>query len=177
MSSLPAVLVVLALAWPAPHPPPSLLPIPTARAPTIWSTTEPVPSTGTWPIDPHPVVRGFDPPETPWDAAHRGVDLAGRPGQPVRAALAGTVTFAGTIAGRGVVVVDHGGFRTTYEPVVAGISVGDRVDQGGTLGVLEVAGTHCPPQACLHWGLREGDRYRDPLLLVGTVEVRLLPVA
>src|SRR3954449_10514353 len=71
-----------------------------------------------WPLDPRPsLVTGFDPPTTPWGAGHRGVDLLGQPGQTVRAALAGTVTFAGTLAGRGVVVVSHGATRTTYEPV------------------------------------------------------------
>ena len=65
--------------------------------------TEPV---GEWPLRPRPaVVAGFDPPADPWGAGHRGVDLLGHAGQPVRAALPGTVTYAGGLAGRGVVVV------------------------------------------------------------------------
>src|SRR5690348_3079436 len=84
-----------------------------------------VPGPAVWPLDPQPeVVTGFDPPSSPWGSGHRGVDLLGRPGQSVRAAVAGTITFAGTLAGRGVVVVDHGGTRTTYEPVAALVSVG-----------------------------------------------------
>ena len=48
-------------------------------------------------------------------------------GQPFfRSALAGRVSFAGRIAGRGVVVVGHGATRTTYEPVAAEVSVGRR---------------------------------------------------
>ena len=49
---------------------------------------------GVWPLAPEPeVVRGFEPPPGPWAAGHRGVDLAGHPGQTVRAALPGTVGF------------------------------------------------------------------------------------
>ena len=41
------------------------------------------------------------------------------PGAPVRAAGAGRVSYAGLLAGRGVLVVVHGALRTTYEPVTA----------------------------------------------------------
>ena len=91
------------------------------------------PGPAVWPLDPQPtVVTGFDPPDAPWGAGHRGVDLLGRPGQPVHSALAGTVTFAGTLAGRGVVVVDHGSTRTTYEPVDASVAVGAHVRVGSS---------------------------------------------
>jgi murein DD-endopeptidase MepM/ murein hydrolase activator NlpD len=123
------------------------------------------------------VVSGFDPPESRWGSGHRGVDLAGRVGQPVHAALAGRVSFAGTLAGRGVVVVDHGATRTTYEPVAASVSVGDAVGAGSVLGRLQLFGSHCFPRSCLHWGLIEGrERYLDPLTLVGAGPVRLLPL-
>lgn len=129
-----------------------------------------------WPLDPRPtVVRGFDPPDLPWGAGHRGVDLLGRPGQPVRAALAGTVSFAGTIAGRGVVVVTHGATRTTYEPVDPAVAVGHRVPTGGALGQLQTGLSHCFPRTCLHWGLLRAEDYLDPLSLLGTAPVRLLP--
>jgi murein DD-endopeptidase MepM/ murein hydrolase activator NlpD len=105
------------------------------------------------------------------------VDLAGRVGQPVHAALAGRVSFAGRLAGRGVVVVDHGATRTTYEPVTAVVHVGDRVGAGAVVGRLELFGSHCFPRACLHWGLIEGaEHYLDPLVLVGAGPVRLLPL-
>ncbi len=103
----------------------------------------------------------------PGAPGHRGVDLAGHARAPVRAALAGTVGFAGTVAGRGVVVVDHGAPRTTYEPVAATVRAGDRVAAGDRIGRLQLVGSHCLPRACLHWGLRVGDAYRDPLTLVG----------
>ena len=137
----------------------------------------PAPAGGAvWPLDPQPrVVSGFDPPASRWGAGHRGVDLLGTSGQAVRAAQGGTVTFAGRLAGRGVVVVSHGGTRTTYEPVVATVSVGDPVAAGSRIGRLELLGSHCLPRACLHWGLLEGEQYLDPLTLVGGGPVRLLP--
>lgn len=135
-----------------------------------------VPRSGVWPLDPVPdVVRGFDPPDVPWGSGHRGVDLAGAVGQAVRSALPGTITYAGRLAGRGVVVVSHGDTRTTYEPVAAAFSVGDQVAAGEVLGRLELAGSHCFPSACLHWGWLRGEVYLDPLDLVGAGPVRLLP--
>lgn len=150
---------------------------------------DPVPATGasdadpvgTWPLSPEPaVVGGFDPPEDPWGSGHRGVDLAGRMGQPVLAALPGRVSYVGTIAGRGIVAVEHAGAaagtRTTYQPVAATVSVGDRVVAGEVVGRLTAAGSHCFPAACLHWGWRRGETYLDPLRLVGGGPVRLLPL-
>jgi murein DD-endopeptidase MepM/ murein hydrolase activator NlpD len=136
---------------------------------------------GVWPLAPEPeVVDGFDAPEHPWGSGHRGVDLAGHPGQPVRSALPGRVGFVGQVAGRGVVTVVHGGAaagtRTTYEPVVASVSVGDRVAAGDVVGRLAVVGSHCFPAACLHWGWLRGETYLDPLRLVGGGPVRLLPL-
>jgi len=152
-------------------------------APAAWPRHAPVerpaPVRGVWPLRPRPdVVAGFDPPATRWGAGHRGVDLAGSPFAAVRSALPGTVTFAGSIAGRGVVVVSHGSTRTTYEPVAATVEVGDRVTTGALLGRLQLFGSHCFPRWCLHWGLVEGrDHYLYPLPLVGAAPVRLLPLA
>jgi murein DD-endopeptidase MepM/ murein hydrolase activator NlpD len=144
-----------------------------ALAPAAVST-EPV---GVWPLEPQPkVVRPFDPPDSPYGAGHRGVDLLGGAGQPVLAALPGTVIYAGQLAGRGVVVVDHGATRTTYEPVSATVPVGTQAAAGSQLGTLEVPGSHCFPRACLHWGWIEGETYLDPLRLVGAGPVRLLPL-
>lgn len=132
---------------------------------------------GVWPLEPVPdVVAGFDPPTSTWGAGHRGVDLLGALGRPVRTALPGRVTFAGRLAGRGVVVVDHGDTRTTYEPVTAGVALGDAVSAGDPIGTLELAGSHCFPRVCLHWGWLRGETYLDPLLLVGAGPVRLLPL-
>src|SRR6201995_5288934 len=71
-----------------------------------------------WPLRPRPaVLRVFDAPSPNWNRGHRGVDLAGTPGQPVYAADSGTVVFAGELAGRTLVSIAHpGGLRTTYAP-------------------------------------------------------------
>ncbi|WP_081795490.1 M23 family metallopeptidase [Nocardioides sp. URHA0020] len=144
------------------------------RLPVAAAEPDPV---GVWPLVPEPVVeRGFDPPDDPWAAGHRGVDLLGAVGQPVRAALPGRVSWVGVLAGRGVVVVDHGRTRTTYEPVEAGVGLGTVVVAGAPLGTLAIAGSHCLPRACLHWGWLEGETYLDPLRLVGAGPVRLLPL-
>ncbi|WP_435830623.1 murein hydrolase activator EnvC family protein [Polymorphospora rubra] len=131
-----------------------------------------------WPLDgtPRP-VRRFDPPPRPWLPGHRGVDLAATTGTHVRAAGTGTVFFAGRIAGRGVVSIVHGnGLRTTYEPVLSSVAAGGAVRAGDPIGTLEAGHPGCPAEACLHWGLRRGDDYLDPLALLGLGRVRLLPL-
>lgn len=130
-----------------------------------------------WPLQPRPqVVHGFELPAKPWLPGHRGVDLAGTPGQPVLAATVGTITYAGPLAGRGVVTVSTGPRRTTYEPVVAALAVGAAVTPGTLIGHLSAAGSHCRPATCLHWGLIEGKQYLNPLTLVPDRPVRLLPL-
>ena len=130
-----------------------------------------------WPLQPRPVVvHAFDPPPEPWLPGHRGVDLAGAEGQRVVSAGAGEVTYAGRLAGIGVVVASHDELRTTYQPVDASVEVGDEVEAGDIIGRLESAGSHCSPGVCLHWGLIRGQNYLDPLTLVGAGPVRLLPL-
>ena len=129
------------------------------------------------PVSPLQVVRGFEPPPTPYAAGHRGVDLAVLPGAQVVAAAAGRVTFAGEVAGRGVVVLAHAdGVRTEYEPVRPLAQAGAVLARGSPIGL--VAGQHGgrAPNRCLHWGARRGGAYLDPLtLLVPLGPVRLLP--
>lgn len=121
-----------------------------------------------------PIVRAFDPPDQPWLAGHRGIDLLAAAGSPVVAALPGRVTFAGRIAGKGVVVVSHGDTRTTYEPVRASVRVGEVVAGGQQVGVLE-ANTHCQVGSCLHLGWLRGQTYLDPAELFDSGGLRLLP--
>ena len=132
-----------------------------------------------WPLDGTPsVARSFDPPDTPYGRGHRGVDLASTPGAVVRAAGPGVVAFAGLIGSRVVVSVQHpDGLRTTYEPVTAEVRGGQPVAAGARLGLLAAGHPGCPAQACLHWGLRRGTVYLDPLSLLGLGRVRLLPLS
>ncbi|PZG16678.1 M23 family peptidase, partial [Spongiactinospora gelatinilytica] len=137
-----------------------------------------------WPVTGRPrILRHFAPPAQPWLAGHRGVDLQAAPGDMIRSPGPGTVGFAGPVGGRGVVTVLHeGGLRSTYLPVRARVRRGQTVTAGDVLGVIEESGesstggpAHCPV-SCLHWGLRSGTDYLDPLLLMGLAPVRLLPL-
>ncbi|MEW5809102.1 MAG: M23 family metallopeptidase [Actinomycetota bacterium] len=135
-----------------------------------------------WPMRPRPaVIRAFDAPEQNWQRGHRGVDLAGSGGQPVYAAAAGTVVFAGELAGRPVVSIAHpGGLRTSYEPVQAAVRAGQLVGAGTAIGVLQPGHAGCGVAACLHWGAMWGPAaradYVDPVALVATTPIRLKPL-
>ena len=131
-----------------------------------------------WPLDPTPTVeRRFDPPDQPWLPGHRGVDLATAPGREVRSPAAGRVTYAGVLAGRGVVVVAHdSGLRSTFEPVQGLVAVGTLVARGEAIGVVTSTAGHCAPAACLHWGVLRGETYLDPLGFVGRARIVLLPL-
>lgn len=191
-AGMPAVLAVLCASLPALVPPqPSTgaagpapsqalatgLRDPVQRVPLQQPTLAPA-SGFVWPLDPRPeVLRGFEAPPQPWAAGHRGVDLRGSPGQAVRAAGAGTVSFSGVIAGRGVIAIQHpDGRRTTYEPVGERDPAGTVEHPGDRIGTLD-EGAHCGDTPCLHWGLLVGpDDYRDPLSLLLFRQVRLLPL-
>ena len=115
-------------------------------------------------------------PTSPGCAGHRGVDLAAGAFSLVRAAGPGVVAFAGPLAGRGVVSVEHpDGLRTTYEPVDAPVAVGDQVGVGDVLGPARAAHRplHAGP-ACTG-GCADGDTYLDPLSLVDRPPPVLLP--
>jgi murein DD-endopeptidase MepM/ murein hydrolase activator NlpD len=137
------------------------------------------PGRWTWPLGPAQtaIVHAFDPPQEPWQPGHRGVDLAGVEGSTVYAAGDGLVTYAGLVAGVGVVTVTHGELRTTYQPVAPAVAVGQRVEAGQQIGTLDMAASHCAPSACLHWGLLRGEVYLDPASLIPpAARPRLLPL-
>ncbi|MCX5070718.1 M23 family metallopeptidase [Micromonospora lupini] len=171
-------LAVLVAAVPG-QPPTPTIPVAARTVPLAEVLADPV-SAGRfrWPVDgpPRP-VRRFDPPPLPWLPGHRGVDLAAPAGTVVRSAGPGTVLFAGLVAGRQVVTVGHAdGLRTTHEPVQPAVRPGQPVTAGTPLGELLSGHPGCPAEACLHWGLRRGEEYLDPLALLGLGPVRLLPL-
>ena len=134
----------------------------------------------TWPLAPPPVVlRPFEAPGAPFGPGHRGVDLLAEPGQDALAAGPGRVVHAGAVAGRGVVSIQHrGDLRTTYEPVAPVVAAGDEVTAGQRVAVVAAGHPGCtaqPDAMCLHWGARRGTQYEDPLGLVLSGRVRLLP--
>ena len=153
--------------------PPAVASLPAQGQPTAITATWVAPLT-----DDLVVLRVFDPPAKPWLPGHRGVDLAAWPGTTVHAAGSGLITWASSIAGRGVVVVTHpDGRRTTYEPVSAAVLVGDQVETGDVIGVISSGSSHCGGlPSCLHWGLRRGLDYLDPMRLIDPGRPVLLPL-
>jgi murein DD-endopeptidase MepM/ murein hydrolase activator NlpD len=135
-----------------------------------------------WPLRPRPaVLRAFDAPSPDWMRGHRGVDLAGVPGQPVYAAGAASVVYAGLVAGRPVVSLAHpGGLHTSYEPVRSAVRSGQLVDAETVIGELTAGHPGCPAAACLHWGAMWGPAsradYVDPLGLLASTPIRLKPL-
>jgi hypothetical protein len=92
--------------------------------------------------------------------------LAVPPSTPVRAAGDGTVTFAGVVAGaRHVVVAHSGGLRTSYSFVAASrVHRGDAVRAGQIIATTGgKGGAH--DGSVLHFGLRAGETYLDPMTL------------
>jgi murein DD-endopeptidase MepM/ murein hydrolase activator NlpD len=126
-------------------------------------------------------VGEFDAPRPDWQHGHRGIDLAGASGQPVYAAGRATVVFAGRLAGRELVSIQHpGGLRTSYEPITPNVVPGQLVDETTVLGHLQPGHSGCPV-TCLHWGAMWGPAaqayYVDPLGLLTTTPIRLKPLA
>ena len=108
---------------------------------------------------PGAVLSGFAPIGS--YGGHWGVDLAAPPGAPVRAAAAGEVTFAGRVAGMLTVTVHHGGtLRTSYSYLGSlAVSSGQAVRRGDVVGFVGAA----HKREGVHWSLRVGDRYLDPM--------------
>ena len=96
-------------------------------------------------------------------AWHAGVDIKAEPGESVRAARSGVVTFAGEHAELGnLVVLDHGdGLRTFYgHNQELDVKPGQRVDTGTELAKAGASGRAAGPH--LHFEVRRGDLALNP---------------
>lgn len=119
------------------------------------------------------VVDGFREPACRWCAGNRGLEFSTPVGSPVRAAVAGSVSFSGSVAGRDHVVVAfaQSGFserwRVTYAGARSDLVIGDRVEAGDVVAVTT---------GRFHLGLRVGERYVDPtrMLLTGHLRASLI---
>ena len=71
----------------------------------------------------------------------------------------------GFVVDRPVLTVDHGnGLRSSFEPVESTHRPGDAVREGSVVG--RTLPGHCGGTPCLHWGLRRGDQYLNPVAFV-----------
>lgn len=128
------------------------------------------------------IGRPFDPPERPWMAGHRGVDIliddGGARGEDLLAPADGIIAFAGKVGGKDVVSLAHEGSMTTsYEPAVTDLPAGTRVGRGGVFARIGVHSDHCADVAspCVHWGVRRGGDYVDPVALTIARRIGLKP--
>jgi murein DD-endopeptidase MepM/ murein hydrolase activator NlpD len=125
-----------------------------------------------------PVIAGYAPIGD--YAGHWGVDFAAAPGSEVGAVADGTVTFAGSVAGRLSVSVAHGRGLVTTVSYLSAVSVrkGELVRSGQKLG--ESGRAHGTDS--VHLSLRIDGEYNDPMVLfscqVGDISeaLRLVPV-
>jgi murein DD-endopeptidase MepM/ murein hydrolase activator NlpD len=134
-----------------------------------------------WPVV-GPVIRGFDPPDSPYGSGHRGIDIAVVVGTPIVAPAAGTVAFAGPVGGSLFLTIDHGGgLESTYSWLSAlAVRRGDLVAAGH---VIAFTGWGHPtePVPHLHFGVKLDDVYVDPLAYLAPPDlggfIRLAPLA
>jgi len=106
-------------------------------------------------------------------SSHGGVDFAGQPGDPVRAANRGVVALVDNffLAGN-VVYIDHGGGVVTgyFHLTEATVAVGDTVERGQQIGIVGATGRVTGPH--LHWSARYGEHTVDPMGLIELTRVR-----
>lgn len=98
---------------------------------------------------------------------HSGVDFSGRTGDPIKAADAGKVIFAGWSGGYGnVVKIDHGNGYITYYAHCKRLYVkeGDIVSKGKVIAAVGSTGNSTGPH--LHFEIRQGDTALDPMKYV-----------
>jgi murein DD-endopeptidase MepM/ murein hydrolase activator NlpD len=142
--------------------------------PLLWLSVATPAATGTapcWapPVE-APVTDPFRAPRCEWCPGNRGIEYGPTAGQVVSAVAAGSVEFAGTVAGTRYVVVAHDdGLRATYGRLRT-VAVG----QGATIRAGQRIGT---TGTVFYFGLRRGDAPVDPTPFLGVEEwpTRLVP--
>lgn len=126
-----------------------------------------------WPTSTHQVVAAFVAPVDRYGPGHRGIDVSAVPGSVVRAPAGGVVAFAGMVAGRPLVTIDHGGgLVSTLEPALSTAVAGEPVEAGDAVGTVATGG-HAPA-GTVHFGVRRDGEYINPLLLLGGIRHAVL---
>ncbi len=132
------------------------------------ASVEPSAAAWVWPASPFRLERPFVAPPHDYGPGHRGLDLTPLGADGLVAPAAGIVAFAGQVAGRGILTIDHGdGLVTTLEPIDSALTAGTPVGRGDPVGTLSTGG-HAEPGA-LHFGVRLHGEYINPLVLLGGV--------
>ena len=109
---------------------------------------------------------------------HMGLDIAGKPGSPIRSVGAGKVIRADgrDSGGYGLrVEIDHGnGKVTTYSHLNSiDVKVGQRIDQGTVIGTLGNTGRSTGPH--LHFEVKEGGKFVDPKIALQSFQEKPKP--
>jgi murein DD-endopeptidase MepM/ murein hydrolase activator NlpD len=124
-----------------------------------------------WPVV-GPVIDPFDPPDTPFGAGHRGIDIATPVGTVIVAPEAAKVTFAGKVGGQLFVTLDHGGgVESTYSWLSATLVRKNDVVARGQAIARSGPGHPGKTPAHLHLGVKLNDVYQDPLAFLGPMSV------
>ena len=126
-----------------------------------------------WPVRPFRLARAYVAPAHEYGPGHRGIDLELLGGSDVRAPAAGVIAFAGSVAGRGILTIDHGdGLVTTLEPVQTSVVPGAPVAADEIVATVAIGG-HAAA-GTLHFGVRLHGDYINPMLLLGAVPRAIL---
>ena len=127
----------------------------------------------TWPLG-GKVLQPYSLGSDPYAAGqHRGIDVAGAAGEPVRAPAGGTVSFAGVVPSQGKTVTiqfEGGGFAVSLTHLAEiSVSEGAVVNEGDPVGTAGVSGGAEWSEPYVHLGIRTSpaaDGYVDPLTLL-----------
>jgi murein DD-endopeptidase MepM/ murein hydrolase activator NlpD len=118
-----------------------------------------------WPIT-GPITSSFGERQDPFNgegAFHKGIDISGLMGEPVRAPADGTVLMAGPASGYGQeVMLDHGhGIHTVYGHLSGfAVTAGEDVHRGDIIGYVGSEGRSTGPH--LHYEVRIHDTPVNP---------------
>lgn len=129
----------------------------------LWGTSADLPNL--WPIE-GPITSSFGERQDPFNgegAFHRGIDISGTMGEPVRAPADGTVLMAGPASGYGQeVMLDHGhGIHTLYGHLSGfAVTTGQDVHRGEVIGYVGSEGRSTGPH--LHYEVRIHDTPVNP---------------
>lgn len=173
LASMPLFISLLVLGTPAPS---RAVPLfESSAVQRMASAAERLPR-WSWPLEENrTVAREYVAPADRYSAGHRGIDIAAEPGTELHAVAEGTVTFAGMVAGRPVLTLEHqNGWKSSYEPVLTDLQTGTPVLPGAVIGTLAEPAGH-GPGSLLHLGARRDGEYVSPLLLLGAAGAVLLP--